>query len=126
MSSLFDSVFATAAEITDGVMGDVEGFAFAPMKGHRDADPVPDPDRPTYSRFEAVFRAPARLDRESGFARETSGPELRVLAYRFPAGIRNGDRVTRLATGELFRVVNVSADTRGVRLIVALQRVQAR
>jgi hypothetical protein len=126
MSSLFDSVFAAAAAVTDTVMGDIEGFAFVPMKGRSDADPVPDLDRPTYAKFDAVFRGPARLDRDTGFARETLAPELRVLRYKFPAGIKNGDRITRLATGELFKVTNVALDTRGVRMIVSLQRVQAR
>lgn len=118
MSSIFETAMAAGDNVIDRVMGDIEGFAFQPMKSLIDANPTVDADRPAIPMFSAVFDEPRKLDSERFQDRSTGDPVILAVATRF--GIhrpRRGDRFTRLKSGQKYKAVDVTdADGAGLRL----------
>jgi hypothetical protein len=127
MPTPFAAATQAAAATVAAVMG--ESFDYIPMTtpADRNARPVADPERDVVRGLAAVWGAPsARADsgpvRTPGVTAERPGhassrPFVSLPRARLPYDVRRGDRLQRLASGELYQVAEVLPSAPGhVRL----------
>lgn len=130
MTSIFDAVLAPGETAIDTLYADAEGWAFAPMRRPPNGRPQADPARAAATGFRGVFDDPSerlKIDptRRGDMLmtpRVSSEPALYLLDGEGPATIRQGDRLTRLATGKVYEATRVEPDgvsRRRVSLVAA-------
>lgn len=117
MPTPFDAATKAAASSVGRVMG--EAFAYIPMTtpADRNARPTADPERAVVDAFTAVpgfpsARAESGPVRTPGVTAERPGhastrPFISFPLARLPYAARKGDRVKRLATGELYQIAEL-------------------
>lgn len=123
------SIFHGLVDAMDGVVDIVnaEAFSFRPMRAPKNGTPEADPDRAVVPLVEATFFDPAvemeisprRGGVERMQSRDSSQPQISVLAKLLPQGVRNGDRFVRAETGKTYKVDRIAPDDAG-RLFLAV------
>lgn len=125
MHTLFGDALALASECFDATMG--EHWIFQPSAiagGDVNGRPSPDPDRPE-RRIVGIYinpyaRAASAETRTQGVKPERPGhassrPQLDFDTTQLPYRPRQGDRVVRLKSGQVFHVAEVKFPSAGPR-----------
>lgn len=128
MGTIFEDACAAASNAVDAVYADAEGWLYQPYAvtsgGDVNARPAPDSSRAPMNvigvYIDGYARAMSAQVRRQGVTPEKPGhassrPQIDLDVTQLPYPVRNGDRITRLKTGQVFKIAEGKFPSGGPR-----------